>query len=226
MLLYADSIRYKIGWSEDWFILILMVQLVLLAWIIYNYWEKIGRLFSSVSNREIQRQEFEDQINWTNTYSIVFMLFYFINISWFLYLVLKYFNQFENYIGNKFLIFLMILVGFVLLYLLKLLLLNVINGLTPDEYGISEYGFSLSIYNQLTGLVIFPILIFLSYTPDLNKLLLLKIILGIAALLYFLQIIRGFINSYRSYGQPFYIILYLCTFEFLPILLVVKVVNL
>lgn len=222
MLMYISEIRQKIGWSEDWFVFLLIVQLIFLAWILYNYRYKLLRLFGSIGNSEVQKQEFTDQLNWTSAYSVIFMLFYFINISWFAYLCLSYFDVVQVLSSNGFLVYLMLFFGFLLLYMLKLLLLNFIDGFTPDDYGIPIYAFSLSQYNQTTGFLLFPLLVFLSYTPGIDKQLILISILSITGILYLLQIFRGFLNSYKSDAQPFYLILYLCTFEFLPILLALK----
>lgn len=86
----------------------------------------------------------------------------------------------------------------------------------------SEYIYNILLFLQALGLLVFPLLVAIAYTPlDHSQLLIIG--LSVTAIFFVIRIIKflyiGIIN-YRI--QPFYIILYLCALEIAPILLAVK----
>ena len=219
---YIPDIRTSINWSENWLIVVFLIQLLILAWLSYNYPRKVRRPFLILFNREIEKQEFSERFSWTSTFSLAFMSVFFISVAWFVYIVMQSMGlaQFKGTDGVLF--FLLLLLGLILLYLLKLLLLNITGELCTGDYAISLYSYSMGQYYQVTGLFLFPIAALMTFVPGIPLDLWLGIGVGIYALFYLLRLLRGVINSYEAEAQPFYLILYLCTFEFLPIVLAVN----
>ncbi len=90
----------------------------------------------------------------------------------------------------------------------------------------SEYIFNISLYNNLLGIILIPVLMILYYTGIGIENAFMYLIAPILILIYLFRLVRIFIagNNYRiSY---FYIFLYICTLEILPLVVLYKVLVL
>lgn len=198
---------------------VLVVQLILLAWICYNYRHKLKTLFGALVNREVEKQDFEKRLNWTDTYSQAFIFLFFINVSWLIYMAGDYYGVYQNQEIHTFLIFLFIFIVVVLLYFLKVLLINVVNYLVGSDFGLNQYLYSIGIHYQLVALLLTPVVALLAFSPIINVKNLLLLGGGVYAIVFLKRVFQGVRNSVSNHASPFYIILYLCTFEFLPIVI-------
>lgn len=114
----------------------------------------------------------------------------------------------------------------VLIYVGKRLLLNLLGFITKSMNVTSEYNHATSTYNKFLGLVLFPIIFSIPYLTKTDFLGYNELIyIGICAvgLAYFARLVRGTLITLQQNISPFYIILYLCMVEILPLLLLIKV---
>jgi hypothetical protein len=88
----------------------------------------------------------------------------------------------------------------------------------------SEFLFNLDNNNRATSIVLFPVVALITYYPFGNPGII--VILGIlaAGFFYLMSLWRGSIILLRKQFSIFYLFLYLCTLEFLPLLLILKMV--
>jgi hypothetical protein len=86
----------------------------------------------------------------------------------------------------------------------------------------SEYFHHVHLYTKNIGLFLFPVVIVLQFLTYEYLDFIGYIGLGVVFIFYFLQLIRSFQIINRKNVSIFYMILYLCAFEFAPFLILYK----
>ena len=133
---------------------------------------------------------------------------------------------FESAIKFSFSAFLLIAAAIVVVYISKIILLKFFSFIIDKSISIGEYIFTLFLINQILGIILIPAVIFISYSD--RSLQHVFIYLGVAGILisFFIRLGKGVIMVFERDRAPlFYIILYLCAFEILPIFLATKVIE-
>ncbi|MDR3093247.1 MAG: DUF4271 domain-containing protein [Bacteroidales bacterium] len=85
---------------------------------------------------------------------------------------------------------------------------------------VKEYVYNMFLFNGVQGLFIFPLLLLIPFVP--NSLYMTYVVIAILGLIYLVRILRFFQIIHAKKVPSFYFILYLCTLEFLPFAILVK----
>ena len=102
----------------------------------------------------------------------------------------------------------------------KRILYFLIGILTESKQEIQEYLFSITVFNRVLGLFLLPISATIAFIPLSQVEPLLFAGLGIIIISYILSLLRGAKIFLKKQFSISYLILYLCTLEFLPLLLI------
>jgi hypothetical protein len=221
---------------EVWMIGVLVLVLIILAWIRVSSPESFSQLGKGLFNVRLLRQLIREE---GTIASLVSRL-----LSWCFFLILGL----TAYMGitvsgvSAFGLFgvslYAVLVGGLLtIYLLKIAGLLIFRFLVGGDYGLNEMIFNLVAHNNIVGLLVFPIVIIAAVVPTelynettgVTQSIAPALLLGLATIViivaYVSRLIRGLINSVQQRLPSIYIILYLCTLEFLPLALLVKALK-
>ncbi|NBC25062.1 MAG: DUF4271 domain-containing protein [Bacteroidetes bacterium] len=149
----------------------------------------------------------------------VFLYFFsVINGGLFLFLVSEQTNMFD--LGVNLLTISAIIGG---IYLLRHFVLYLVAGIFPLEKPINQFSFTILIFNLFLGLILFPINLFIAFSPDIFTIYSIYFALAIIGLFYFLRQLRGlFIASPLVSQNKFHFLLYLCTIEIAPLAVLYK----
>ena len=90
---------------------------------------------------------------------------------------------------------------------------------------IAEYTFQGNLFLKISGLLIIPIIIIIPYLPEKIVEFFIIAIVTVLLLLYFIRILRLFLITIRKGFSIFYLILYFCTLEIGPCLIIFKILN-
>lgn len=149
--------------------------------------------------------------------------FFFINGGLFIYFLSKYFNF--NIPGGHFLQWFYCTAGLVGLFLLKHLLLNIIGFIFPTEKEVQLYSFLIVVFGIVLGLFLTPINILLAYGPESFSPILIFGTLGLLVLTYLFRYVRSlFIAERFLLFHRFHFLLYICTVEIAPVMILVKLI--
>jgi hypothetical protein len=184
----------------------------------------IDRVYRSVFNENLMSQYFrERETGRYLPYNLLFFLF-FINAGFFVYLISRYYgvvvfaNPYQS-IGW--------MVGTIMgLFLLKQIMLEFLAVVFPIEKEARLYSFSVTLFSIFLGLLLIPINLLVAYAPD--NMTFPMIILGFAAIVfvYGLRALRGvFIANKFLVGNFFHFLLYICTVEIGPVVLLTKFIK-
>jgi len=208
--------------NTDLIIIPLLINLILFAYIKYNYSDYLKLVLFSIINYQASVLLWkENKNNKPKSYYLLLVMF-FISIGTFMLLLLKD-NQ-SPFISEHFLLIIPILILAIGILISFNKVANYISGkiFLQDEIS-SEYNNNISIFNQSLGIIIFPITILITYTKTAEVFIYLGIVLFV--LIYFLKIIRLFKINISKQLNILYLFLYLCTLEIIPILYIVKFLS-
>lgn len=163
--------------------------------------------------------------DWTNgQLSVPYLILYLnfiLNIGFFGYLALKFINN--NEVGGIRLLLLCVVLS-ALLFSLKHIILSVIGKIFPLKEAASKYSFLMASANISIGLFLVPFNLLISFVAGIQGFLIFWVI-SLIAIFYLLRAFRALSFSGKLFASDkFHFLLYLCTLEILPILLIAKVI--
>ena len=144
------------------------------------------------------------------------------NAGIFIFLVTRVFQQ-EAFNNLAFLF--ICLAGAVAAFLFKHLMLSIVGTLFSLENEVRKYNFLIVIFNCVLGLFLVPFNLFIAFSAKSGsqQLLLVFWMLGLVAIFYAYRSLRASAIGAKFLTQsPFHFLLYFCTVEIAPVLLLVK----
>ncbi len=204
--------------SNDWFTLLIVLSLCVLAIAKYAYSNRFNDFLWVVGNSKYLKIYSREQkfIDWFDA-----LLFFNLILSVSLFSFLSY-NTLVATVAFDILLFLKILLGIGALILIKVLLERLIGSLFEIDALIDSYIYQKTSYKNYIGFGLLPINILLIFTLQPKP----SIIYTILGLLFIINLI-GFITSFKTHQKLiinnfFYFILYLCALEIAPYIILYK----
>ena len=106
-------------------------------------------------------------------------------------------------------------------FLVKIFLYKILGSVFSQREKTGELVFNMMLYHNVLGMILLPLSTIHSVLPGFGPFSLF-IVPGLIAVFYLLSVTRSIYFAIREGISIFYLILYLCALEILPILLVVK----
>jgi hypothetical protein len=105
-------------------------------------------------------------------------------------------------------------------FLAKRIVYYIIGILTESKADVQEYLFSITVFNRVMGIFLLPITATIAFIPINQVELLLIIGFVIIGIFYLMSLLRGGKIFLKKHFSISYLILYLCTLEFVPLILI------
>ena len=182
----------------------------------------IVKIYSAIFSDNMLNQLFNDRLNTglATAFSAMYLLF-FLNIGLFSYLILSQ-NQLLA-TGNDYAQLFSIIGGFFGLFLLKHISLIILRNIFPIWKEAVMYNFSIIVFAIFVGLILVPFNLSIAYTASNISEPLSYLALFIIGLVYLLHIIRSiFIANKFLVFHKFHFLLYICTLEIAPVLILYR----
>ena len=213
--------RQKSYPEGDWLTGILFFAFVLLASVSAGYSKYISTLFQSLINYPTAFRMFREK-----NYSILHgafrleVLFYII-ISIFVFQVIILASSSDTLF--TFPVYGQTLGILVVYFLGKKLAYRALGSIFIGASDTSEFLFNMDNFNRGAGIILFPIVALIAYFPSGDPVI--AVFLGVftATVFYVMLLKRGISILLKKQFPIFYLFLYLCTLEFLPLLLMYKI---
>lgn len=206
---------------EFWMLPVLLIILGIIAYVRVAYFKRLNRLFSSLWRIQILRQVMREELVFSHRASALLHFNFVLIAALVIYCWFKLENWEPANLGGLWL-YLAIALSLLVIYIVKLLFNGFLRRLFRDPGVIREYLFEVFLINKAAGIILLPLAIALIFSNVGNAPTILFIsgaLLLVFLLFRFIQGIRLTLN-YRLSG--IYIILYLCTLEILPFLVLSK----
>jgi len=208
--------------NGDWLTAILFFSFVLLTSVSAGFSKYIGTLFQSLINYSTSFRMFREK-----NYSFLHGAFrlevlYYIIFSVFVFQIIVFASS-----GNalfRFLIYAQTLGAVIVYFLVKKLSYKTLGSIFIGAADTSEFLFNMDNFNRGTGIILFPIVALIAFYPSEDPLI--AVLAGVFTIVvfYIMLLKRGISILLKKQFPIFYLFLYLCTLEFLPLLLIYKIV--
>ena len=201
------------------------VSLVVLTILITLFRSIAQKSYRAFTNDNMLNQIHRDQgaiVAWPY---LLFYLYFFFNLGLFIFLVCHHYGIDP---GSTYLQSLLLFTGgAIAAFGVKHLLLKIVEYVFSAEKEVKAYSFTIVVFSIVLGLALVPFILLLAYGPENLRQAFIYAAFAMIALVYAFRSIRGFLLSVRLLGvHKFHFLLYICTVEIAPVLLLVKVLLL
>jgi hypothetical protein len=201
-----------------WFILF---SSAVLALVLNSKAKTVDLVTKSLFNENILKLFYRDESTGYSSFLYMLYLVFIVNISVFIYLALTAYGM-----ERGILLYLITLVSCILAYGFKHLGLRFLGNVFLIQKNTDLYNFTIMIFNHFVGLILIPINLLMAFGPSGVSKITFWIAVVILGLLLIIRYIRGiFIVSEHITDRLFQIIIYLCGFEVIPVLVLIKTVS-
>ena len=211
----------KHDFSSDYFTLVLLVLFALLASVQRGFPRYIGSLFQAVFNYNASVRMYREK-NYSFLHGAVRLeVLFYLSVSIFVYQI------FMLSTSDK-VIFSFIEFGktagiLILFFLIKKLLYKTMGTLFIGASDTNELIFNMDNFYRAASVILFPVVAFIAFSPFGNSII--SMVTGIFTVVFFYGLLlkRTISILLKKQVSIIYLFLYLCTLEFLPLLLIYKV---
>lgn len=206
----------------NWQIILLLLAVLLMGFVKAFSNNRFSQGIKSLFNYTVAQEITREEKVFFHRSNVFFTIIHLLTSSLFLYHLKNLFNTnlfvVEGVYGFT-LIFTFLTLTYIVKYLFSKLLLFVFNDLTIA----AEYVFNVSLYNNLLGVVFVPLLCLFYFTALKTTTVLCFVALPILLIIFFLRLIRLFKIGQSKGVSYFYIIVYICSLEILPLAILLKI---
>jgi len=204
-----------------WFFVYLILLIGLFAWIRLYYGKILVQTVQASTSFQVANKMFKNNSLLKKQLDGALYLFYFLSMSFLLYYMELRIDllPYELQGAGLFLFNLALLVA---LFLVRVLLHSIAGVLFNRVRIVREYLYNMFIYNKLSGLVALPLMFLLVYTKGTLQEIIFWISVVVLSCIVVMRMIRGLVYSYKKEVLIFYMFLYLCALEIIPLVLLYR----
>ncbi len=207
--------------NPGWLLAAIILILILIAWLKLFYNKFFDQTLHALYNYQLSAKVLRDQNIFSRRVASVLNFNFIINLGLFCFLVSNFYGI-SIFSGSSFLRYIelcMLIAGF----LLARYIITRLTGLVFNQDQLfKDYIHQILIAYKSLGVYLILIIIGLAYSPDEMKIYLVYTGLALIAVAYLTRIIKGFQIIFNKDVLIIYLILYLCTLEILPALVVYR----
>lgn len=221
-LLNAQSAGGSTG-SSIVFIHLLLLMLAAGLWVLFR--DLIGQCFVAVFNDNVMAQLYRRRSGGQVSALLLCYVFFFLAAGLYVQLFLASYGYRVEM--NIWLAWLTYSLGVAAGLGVKLLIITLLGRVYPSlRKELSQYAFLLMVFSILTGLLLVPLNLLVSYAPPEWRTFCLMGGTILLVVIYLLHLLRGLFvaNRYMS-SRPLHFLLYLCAIEIAPILLIYRYLS-
>lgn len=208
-------------YSYDWITLMLLVAVALFASVRTTWNKYMTNLFQSTVNYSTALRMYQEK-NSSHFYGAfqLDVLFYLV-FAIFAFQVLNHLRIDLPY--QNFFLYLFCLTFIVFFFMVKNTIYRFMGALIRKKSETGEYLFNANNFKRVAGLILLPLVAVIAFYPYGKENIPVTAGMIIVLFLYLLLVFRGFLILIRKQFSIFYLFLYFCTLEFLPLVLLYKI---
>jgi hypothetical protein len=212
--------------NPDWFTIVILLVFVGLAWIRVFYYKILKQLFSAFFSNLVSNQIVRDENILVQRASILMSFIFYLVASLFAYQLTLLFGWNPAFMGQGFLRFLFIALFIAAAYSVKMVVLKALGELFDVDKPVATYIFNIFLINNMTGLILIPVVVLSAYaTIDWHEWILYSG-LGFVIMMFIYRLVRAVRIWMSMTGTSyFYLILYFCTLEIAPLMILFKLAG-
>lgn len=212
--------------NPDWFIVIVLILLAAFA-VLKIFYSKIFRqLLAAFFNNSVTNQVVRDENILVQRASILLSVIFYFTASLFLFQVSEFFQWDNPLMAEGFSRYIIFALFLAMAYSVKMIFLKIFGGIFNADRQVAAYIFNIFLINNILGMFLLPVIIILAFVDFYAIQYVMYAALAAAAGCYAYRLARGVSIGLSIPGfSLFYLILYLCAFEFAPLGILYKLVS-
>lgn len=209
---------------DSWLVGVIVVLMLFLAVIRVSYPNEVLTMIQGFYNNRVLSQ-INKEDNLFNSWPFIFLYLLFgFTIGMFLYLVSK-FTQLGG-VTEGFNLYLVFSVSILVLFILKVITVRFLGFLFDIPRLVREYVSILYLSYFNTAIVFLPLVLIMAFSSRILAPSFVVLAILILVIIFIFQFLRVGASIFKTYSlSKFYLILYLCTLEIGPILILIKVLG-
>jgi len=207
--------------NPGWLLAAIILILILIAWLKLFYNKFFDQTLQSLYNYQLSAKVFRDQNIFSRRVATVLNFNFIMTAGLFCFLVSNYYGI-SIFTGSSFLRYFEFCVLIAVFLLARYIITRLTGMIFNKDHLFKDYIHQILIAYKSLGVYLILIIIGLAYSPAEMKIYLIYAGSILAAIAYLTRIIKGFQIIFRKDVLLIYLILYLCTLEILPILVVYR----
>ena len=223
MILLQNIIESKYYYQPTWVMVIIVFSLMILGYLYSAFHSRFMNFLKAVFLSRFSVQASREERSFTHPVSLLLSLNFVLIASLFVLQLLTSNFLFHSEIEFSLVSFILVTLIILGVYFIKILFLKIFSFIIDKQETISEYVFTIFLVNQFFGIVLLPVVLFIAYGPRsfMQGYIYLGVLLACTAFL--VRVWKGLSNVLLNReASLFYLILYLCTLEILPLLIGIK----
>lgn len=206
--------------NPGWMAPLILFCFILLAFAQYGWYKRVFQIFKAFFVGRLFVQLAREGGLFNERVTLLLFLSYIIGFALFLFQIIIFFYGTPSAVLESFILFIKLLTGVTLLYIIKIALFRFSGFLFKSVKETSDYVLTIFVFGQIAGIVILPFLVLLTFLK--SEIIIIAGLL-LFSILYIYRFFRGAVTvTASSKISMYYIFLYLCTLEFLPLIFIAK----
>ena len=207
---------------STWQIIVLLLCVVLLGFIKSFNVNRFGQVYKSIFSYQISSEIVRGEKVFYHRVNLILTTIHMLIVG-----LLIYQWAFEKgvyvYEDVKFSSYLKITFLLLLLYVTKYIFARILAVIFDKQSLASEYIFTVALYNSMQGVLLIPIMLIIYFMEINFSFILQYLVFPVIGVTYLLRFNRLFIVGRSKSVSYFYIFLYICTLEILPLVVLIKI---
>ena len=208
--------------KADWVVGVLILVFVLFATVRLFFGKYLVQLFQAAVNYGTASRLFRERSVSLSHVAFRLDVIFFLTASLFLFQVFG--KEIDFYVNHNLLKYLLLFSATVLYFVGKQFLYSLQGKISETVSETQEILYNMNLYNRILGLGLIPVTLILAFSRLPNPQLIIGLGVVMALGCYILLVFRGMKILVRKDFPLFYLILYLCTLEILPLFFIYKLV--
>jgi hypothetical protein len=208
--------------SVNWLPGVLILSFFVFSWVKMLYQKYVIQVITSSVNYQASIRLLRERNVLFRNMAVGLNFVFAINVGLFILFLIQFFGLKQVHQDN-FISVVIYSLAVTLLYNIKTFFCKLVGYIFMVREEFSEYIHNIHLFNKNIGLLLFPIVIVFPYINDFFKPFVFYLGISVVILMLVLRTFRGIQIIMRKGVSTFYLILYLCAVEILPVLLLVKI---
>ncbi len=200
---------------------VLFLSYVMFVWLYISNRKRLNQIIMGLYAGRYANQLAREEVSLGNRVIILLSALFVFTLTLFFYQTASYFGYLPT--GNAFSTFFIIAIAIFSIYVIKLLIIRISGFLFETQKEIKEYVVSIFLFCNAVALFMLPVVICLAFLKQVEASIFIYTGMVIIVVFFLTRLVRGVIiglNSTRV--SKFYLFLYLCTLEIVPLTIMVK----
>jgi hypothetical protein len=205
----------------NWLVIVLLSSLFIFSWIKKLYQKYLLQIVGAAVNYQVANRLFRERNVLFRNVSFGLYLIFGLNFGLFIYYLIDYTGT-SQILPQKFNSMLIYSAIVLFIYTIKSSTNKIIGYIFIAQEEFAEYSHNVNLFNKNIGLFLFPVVIAYPFIDEKLQPIILYFGMGMLIIMFLMRSYRGLQIIIRKGVSIFYLILYLCAIEILPVLLLLK----